>query len=241
MRRQLVSEILFWTHFLIIVFAVLVGLLLPLWIVLVMAILHRVHTWIFNGCVFSKLERRWGSLDQQSDYLMHMANRLFGVRMTAAGSKRLDYMFLVTSIGLAVANSLVDRGIISWTHISMLISCILGLAVSIILTKRSKQASSSVCYVGGKCNIVLKSKYAQIGRIKLSVLGALFYSICLVGLLTTVWLPAAAGVLIALSIIGGMASVFLVSLQAFVIRAYCRFCMVSAASTGVMVVSVFSM
>jgi uncharacterized membrane protein len=85
------------------------------------------------------------------------------------------------------------------------------------------------CHVTKGCNDVLTSKYSQIGRIPLSWIGLAFYLAvfsCAVfqlsgtaELIHLIYWPAMLGLLISLS---------LTSLQAFVIHAYCEFCLLSA-------------
>ena len=84
------------------------------------------------------------------------------------------------------------------------------------------------CHVTKGCNDVLTSKYSAIGGVPLSWIGLAFYLVvfgCAVFQLTgtdvihLIFWPSLLGFLISLS---------LTSLQAFVIHAYCEFCLLSA-------------
>ncbi|HTK05158.1 MAG TPA: hypothetical protein VL500_06230, partial [Candidatus Eisenbacteria bacterium] len=54
----ILGEILFWFHACFIVCAVLSGLALPLLVVIVAVIVHRLHMVAFDGCLLTAIERR---------------------------------------------------------------------------------------------------------------------------------------------------------------------------------------
>ena len=118
--------------------------------------------------------------------------------------------------------------------IAALVACF-GLADSGYLTIKHLQGSYIRC--GDECSAVLGSKYAEgIAGVPLAGFGAVAYMIVIVA--TTL---AARGSTIGRQIFSAMAtmmafvSVWLLYLQAFVIHAFCKFCLASAAASFTLV------
>jgi uncharacterized membrane protein len=112
--------------------------------------------------------------------------------------------------------------------IAAIVACI-GLADSGYLTIKHLQGAYIRC--GGDCSAVLGSGYAEgIAGVPLAGFGAMAYGIVIISAIF-----AACGVAIGRKILGGMAtimalfSVWLIYLQAFVIHAFCKYCLGSAA------------
>lgn len=101
------------------------------------------------------------------------------------------------------------------------------------LTASHFAEASLACGPTGGCDIVTTSRFATVGPVPLAAIGLGYYA--LVNVL--VWTPADAvgrGVTRALVAVTGVAfgvSVFLVYLQAAVLDAWCRYCLVSASVT----------
>lgn len=99
------------------------------------------------------------------------------------------------------------------------------------------------CTQGFACGTVLESPYASIGPIPLSVLGLVFYS--LVFILAVINFVEVRhlkflglklhthDLLLLLSIFGGLFSLYLIILMAFVLRAWCLYCLISAGLSAV--------
>lgn len=96
------STFLFWFHILFIAAAIATGFFLPLWVILVLVVLHRLHIYTFNGCLLSKLQQRTGSLTPGQNYLQLAAQRLFGATITRRQSKLIDYMLASLPIFIAL-------------------------------------------------------------------------------------------------------------------------------------------
>ena|SRR5438105_2521214 len=118
--------------------------------------------------------------------------------------------------------------------IAALIACF-GLADSGYLTIKHLQGSYIRC--GDECSAVLGSKYAEgIAGVPLAGFGAVAYIIVIVATAL-----AAGGSTIGRQIFSAMAtmmafvSVWLLYLQAFVIHAFCKFCLASAAASFTLV------
>jgi uncharacterized membrane protein len=100
-----------------------------------------------------------------------------------------------------------------------------GIAVSAYLTWAHYADASVVCIRGGGCETVQKSSYSEIAGIPVAVLGLLYYltMFVLIGWDGEDAQFAAA----ALAVVGLLFSVYLLVLQAFVIDAFCIWCLVN--------------
>lgn len=95
------------------------------------------------------------------------------------------------------------------------------------------------CSIFESCDIVTKSVYGDIAGIPISLLGALYYLTILLiviyyfdkksvkALRTAAWL----------TIIGMVTSVILISIMAFVLKAYCLYCIISATTSTLLFIS----
>jgi len=120
--------------------------------------------------------------------------------------------------------------------IMIFILSILGFFVSWHIWRSKKVKQHLSCAIGSinSCDIVVKSKYNSLFRIPNEINGMLYY-----GLTATVsgimmagmFLIVSAPLIIVLIITGGMAvvfSVFLIIIQAFILKQWCEWCLVSA-------------
>ena len=120
---------------------------------------------------------------------------------------------------------------IKWIAIAMLIISFIGFADAAYLTANHYFGEGITCSVLEGCDEVLTSDYATVGNtgISVSVLGLAYY--------LTVFLAMVAYVdtkkyfifkaVAYFTIVGVMASSFLLYLQAFVIEAFCFYCLLS--------------
>lgn len=86
------------------------------------------------------------------------------------------------------------------------------------------------CYVFTGCDLVTSSSYAVVAGIPISLLGAIYYlAIIISGILyLDTGIKKALRVLINLPIVGFLATLWLLFLQLFVIKAICFYCVISA-------------
>ncbi len=109
---------------------------------------------------------------------------------------------------------------------------LIGLADSIYLTIEHLAGRSVPCTITGGCEQVLTSPYATVAGLPLSGLGALAYFTAFsLATLAAFGYRKAADLLIILVVLMLAVSVYLFILQAFVIKAFCQFCLLSAAIT----------
>lgn len=121
------------------------------------------------------------------------------------------------------------------TFLSLLlvVLSLLGIMDASYLTYEKLAGVLPPCGAGFDCGQVLNSQWASIGPIPLSALGLLFYA-TVFGLAVTHFLELKlAGwspllLLKYLTVFGFLFSLYLVSLMAFIIQAWCLYCLISA-------------
>lgn len=115
---------------------------------------------------------------------------------------------------------------------------ILGLADAIYLTIEHVTGQSVRCTIIAGCSEVLSSSYAAIGGIPLAAVGAAaYFSVFSLATLAAFGYRVAATLLNPIVIAMFLVSLWLIYLQAFVIHAFCQFCLLSAATTfGLLIV-----
>lgn len=128
--------------------------------------------------------------------------------------------------------------------IALVFLSIIGIADASYLTYEKFSGKIPVCGESFDCGTVLSSPYASIGPIPLSLLGVLFYfSILIFGCLLVLeqdHLKIRLGTKISFSLkqllilqasIGFGFSIVLIGIMAFVLEAWCQFCLISAATS----------
>jgi uncharacterized membrane protein len=119
---------------------------------------------------------------------------------------------------------------------------LLGLLLSVYLTLHQLGLLGNLaCGPGGGCEKVQASRWAWVGPIPVAAIGVGGYVAILAAALAGLqerWLasPAPARWLLGLSGGGVLFTVYLMALEAFVIHAWCRWCLVSAAIIGLIFV-----
>jgi uncharacterized membrane protein len=100
-----------------------------------------------------------------------------------------------------------------------------GVVLAGYLTSAHYAEGSLVCPVGGGCHTVQESEYAEIAGVPVAVLGLAAYVVLLALVLwdTPTARLAAAGI----ALIGFMFSAYLLVVQAFVLDAFCVWCLVN--------------
>lgn len=129
-----------------------------------------------------------------------------------------------------------------WFYVTAAVLALAGLSDAIYLTVQHVTGQSVRCTVTSGCSEVLSSSYAVVAGYPLAALGAAAYFSVFSLATLAVFGYRFAGKLL-LPLVGGMflVSVYLVYLQAFVIRAFCQFCLLSAGITiGLLVVTLLA-
>ena len=112
---------------------------------------------------------------------------------------------------------------------------LLGLADSIYLTVEHVTGRTAECIASSGCQDVLSSKYAAIGPIPLAAVGALAYFTAFSAALLAAFGYTKCHGLLTL-VVAGMfvTTLWLLYLQAFVLHAFCDYCLFSAGVTTVL-------
>lgn len=116
---------------------------------------------------------------------------------------------------------------------------LIGLADALYLTSQHYVGIIPPCYVTTGCETVLTSAWNKIAGIPVSLLGAIYYA--LICTLATYFLivkkEKALTVAAWATFIGLFGSLWFVSLQLFIIKSICFYCMVSAATSSILFIT----
>ena len=117
---------------------------------------------------------------------------------------------------------------------------LIGLADALYLTIEHLTGQSVRCTILAGCSAVLSSPYAVVAGIPLAAVGAAaYFSVFSLAILTLFGYRQAGKLLLALVIAMFFVSLWLIYLQAFVIREFCQYCLLSALITMALLVVVF--
>jgi uncharacterized membrane protein len=110
---------------------------------------------------------------------------------------------------------------------------LVGFADAAYLTATHYAGAPVFCGASGGCDAVLTSAFATLGPVPIALLGAIYYGIASLVAWTPIesWSRRTAGFLAGLTGLALVVSAALFLLQALVIEAWCRYCLVSAAIT----------
>jgi len=128
----------------------------------------------------------------------------------------------------------------TFLYILIALLSLCGLADAIYLTIEHITGQSVRCTIIAGCSEVLSSSYAVVGGFPLASIGALAYFSVFSLTVLALFGHRIAGLLL-LPLVAAMClvSLWLIYLQAFVIRAFCQYCLISAAITLTLTVIVF--
>jgi uncharacterized membrane protein len=129
---------------------------------------------------------------------------------------------------------------ISWVHIIAALVSLIGLVDAIYLTIQHITGASLRCTVISGCSEVLSSPYAQVGPVPLAAIGAAAYFVVFsLAILAAFRYRFAIPFLKIILALMFLTTLWLLYLQAFVIKHFCQYCLVSAAVTTALVAIVF--
>jgi uncharacterized membrane protein len=116
---------------------------------------------------------------------------------------------------------------------------LVGLGDAIYLSVLHFSGATARCTVLTGCSEVLGSSYASIGGVPLALVGAIsYFTVFTLAVLAVFGYPRAATLLVPLVAVMCVVSLGLIFLQAFVIRQFCEFCLLSAGVTFTLAVLV---
>lgn len=124
-------------------------------------------------------------------------------------------------------------------YIAAALLSLLGLADALYLTIEHVTGQSVKCTIISGCSEVLSSPYAVVAGIPLAALGAAaYFTVFSLATLAAFGYRAAGTLLTPLIAAMFFVSIWLIYLQAFVIREFCQYCLFSAAITTALLVVV---
>jgi len=121
---------------------------------------------------------------------------------------------------------------IAWPYFVAALLSLIGLADALYLTVQDLTGQNLRCTIISGCSEVLGSVYAHLGPVPLAVLGAVAYftvfSLAILAAFGYRFAGTLLGFLLAIML---LTTLWLLYLQAFVIRHFCQYCLLSAAVT----------
>lgn len=115
----------------------------------------------------------------------------------------------------------------------VIILSLAGFLLASYINNKKKKQRPLVCPLKSNCDSVINSDYSRILGIKLEVLGIVYYTFIAMGygilnLFIEIPFNALPNILLVISFFAFIFSLYLISVQAFVLRQWCTWCLVSA-------------
>ncbi len=123
-----------------------------------------------------------------------------------------------------------------------IIGASLGLSVSLYIYRQKKKKKKLICPREGSCERVVHSTYATTFGIHNEYLGIAFYAVMVLVYIISLSVPVGGifvWVVTIMTITGALFSIYLIALQALVIRAWCLWCLGSAFSMLLLTIALF--
>lgn len=124
-----------------------------------------------------------------------------------------------------------------------ILACVCGIAISVYMYLKKRRHQTLACPRDNPCDLVLHSHFSKTFGIPNELLGIGYF----VSILALIFLPLVGFsplwdlyILFFMLVIGGLFSIYLIGLQAFVIRAWCAWCLGIALTNLVLIVSLSS-
>ena len=128
----------------------------------------------------------------------------------------------------------------AWVYGAAALLSLLGLIDAIYLTIEHVTGQSVRCTIVAGCSEVLSSSYAVVAGVPLAAVGAAaYFSVFSLAVLAAFGYRIAGTLLMVMVAAMFLVSLWLIYLQAFVIHAFCQYCLFSAAITFCLLVVVF--
>jgi uncharacterized membrane protein len=129
----------------------------------------------------------------------------------------------------------------TWLYALAALISLIGLGDAIYLTVQDITGESLRCTIISGCSEVLGSKYAHIGSIPLASVGAFaYFAFFSLAVLAAFGYTFARPLLLVLVSIMFLTTLWLLYLQAFVIRHFCQYCLLSAGVTTILTLLVLA-
>lgn len=135
---------------------------------------------------------------------------------------------------------LTDQKPIAWSYLIAAAVTLIGLSDAIYLTVQHITGASLRCTIVSGCSEVLSSPYAQVGPVPLAAIGAAaYFTVFSLAILAAFGYRSAIPFLKIILGLMFLTTMWLLYLQAFVIRHFCQYCLLSAVVTTILTLIVF--
>ncbi len=115
-----------------------------------------------------------------------------------------------------------------------------GFGVVFYIAQKKRKKATMVCPLRGKCDQVVYSKYARFLGIDLTTFGLGYYGVLSLAYILKLVLPSVppefSFIVLGLSVGGLLFSIYLTAVQAFVLKQWCTWCVISAVITTLLAV-----
>lgn len=129
---------------------------------------------------------------------------------------------------------------------SIIIACaISGFSLATFIHLKKRVQKPLICPIGHSCDPVVRSDYSRLFGIPVELLGVLYYFIIILAYSLQLIYPGTTAeglnvALISLSAFAFLFSLYLTAVQAFILKEWCTWCLISAAlCTAILFVSLF--
>lgn len=119
-------------------------------------------------------------------------------------------------------------------HVFLIACAIGGFLLAAFIHSKKKRRVPLVCPIGHSCDPVVHSDYSRFMHIPVEILGAAYYVIVVVAYVAMFTVPALhssvlGALFLGLSATAVFFSLYLTAVQAFILREWCTWCLISAA------------
>lgn len=159
---------------------------------------------------------------------------------------RIFLYFLLVFVGLAGFGFTFFLPSPEGFYAAIVAAALAGLGVTLTIRDTKKHDKQLVCPTGSDCNTVVTSRYAKFFGIPLEYLGMIYYTTIVLAYLALIFLPeiftpAMILAVVILSVLAGLFSLYLLFVQAVLLREWCIWCILSALlSLGICLFSLVS-
>tara|TARA_Y100000310_G_scaffold336130_1_gene419874 strand:+ start:922 stop:1308 length:387 start_codon:yes stop_codon:yes gene_type:complete len=106
---------------------------------------------------------------------------------------------------------------------------VIGLLISVYIFEKRRKKQHLVCLIGKECDVVLGSKYNKLFGIHNEIVGMFYYFVIgLLALLLVFGIGDLTWVLLVISFVGVLFSIYFLYIQFIVLKAGCDYCVGSA-------------
>lgn len=118
-------------------------------------------------------------------------------------------------------------------YVMLMVLSFAGLAIANYIYNKKRLLQPLVCPVGSNCDNVIHSQYSKLFNIPLEIIGGLYYTIIILSYaiflaVPSLHSPGAALIILELTAVAFLFSLYLMIIQALVIKEWCTWCLGSA-------------